>query len=230
MSSFYTPVPLNLSRELFHQTYLTSPHYLEGNLLEGVATIFILMDYMVGIMRLPYLLIEVQRIQKIVDQGATFQNSSELRYQTLSLMANTLEIFIWGCDKKWLQISKRKGRVVQSVSTFSRMVLYEQAVRKEFAAFIDLYRQKWVKPEIGKELRYKHLKVSLISHTAFLGWVSLQFISLTRGVLYPKPFLKMLHVASVSFGFIAMGYDRDSEVNQFFRRLAKQLPTGEIYH
>lgn len=229
MDSFVTPVPLSLSRELFHQTYLTPSHYPDKDLIEGAIAALVVLDFCIGLLRIPYLMVEVQRIQKMVEEGKTLTNSTELCYQTVSTLSNTLEIFIWFSEKKWLDVSKHRVRMAKKMSTFARIILYEQAVRKETVAFMRAYRLTKSRPEIAKRVEYKHLKVSLISHTAFLGWSTLQFITQVKGIPYPRPFQKLLHVTSVVFGLIAMGYDKESEVNQFFRRLAKKLPTGDIY-
>lgn len=225
MQHLITPVSLQLGRELFHQTYLTSSHYPDKDLAGEPFSALLLMDYFVGLMRLPYLYFEVKRIQKIQQEGETFRSSLELRYQTLSTFANALEIFIWFYEKKWILISKRSQKMIQTISYLSRMVLYEHAVRKGAVSFFE----GWRHPELINTVGYKHLKVSLISHSAFLGWVTISFISHIKGVPYPRPFLKMLRVTSVAFGLIAMGYDQESEINQVLKMLRPHLPNGEIY-
>ncbi|WP_316359143.1 hypothetical protein [Candidatus Neptunichlamydia sp. REUL1] len=223
------PLPPGLSRELFHQTYLSSSHIPNKGLAEGVIPVLLVMDYFVGLMRIPYLYIEIQRIQKVVERGGNFKNSLELRYQALSTFANALEIFIWLREKKFVNLTKRRVQSLQGIGCLARMVLYEHAVRKESAAFIKYQRLRRVNPDIVKKTEYKHLKVSLISHSAFLGWVTMSFITHIKGVPYPRPFLKMLHFTSISFGLISMGYDKDSEVREFFRIMSPYFPNGEIY-
>lgn len=229
MNNLVTPVPSRLARELFHQTYLTPSHHPEKELIDGATSILTLLDNLVGLMRIPYLYLEIIRIQKIQKGGESFKDSLELRYQTLSTFANALEIFIWFYEKKWITISKRRGKFFQGISYISRIVLYEHAVRKESVAMIRLYKKTDGGPKIFKTVGYKHLKVSLISHSAFLGWISISFISHYSGVPYPRSFLKLLHGTSVAFGLMAMGYDQESEVNQFFQMIRHYLPDGDIY-
>ena len=88
------PLPPELSRELFHQTYLSSSHYSDKDLVEGTISLLVLMDYFVGLTRIPYLYIEIQRIQKVIEKGGTFRSSTELRYQMLSTFANALDRWI----------------------------------------------------------------------------------------------------------------------------------------
>lgn len=223
------PLPPGLSRELFHQTYLSSSHYPDKGLVEGAIPMLLIIDYFIGLMRIPYLYIEIQRIQKVIEKGGTFKNSLELRYQTLSTCANALEIFIWFYEKKFINLSKRRAKSLQAAGYLARMVLYEHAVRKESVAFIKCQRLRRLNPDIVKKTEYKHLKVSLISHSTFLGWVTMSFITHIKGVPYPRPFLKMLHFTSVSFGLMSMGYDEDSEVREFFRIMSPYFPNGQIY-
>ncbi len=223
------PLPPGLSRELFHQTYLSSSHYPDKDLAEGAISLLFLMDYFVEFMRIPYLYIEIQRIQKVIEKGGAFKSSLELRYQILSTFANALEIFILLCEKKFVNITKRRTKSLQGIGYFARMVLYEYAVRKESAAFIKCQRLRRLTPGIIKKTEYKYLKMSLISHSAFLGWVTMSFITHIKGVPYPSPFLRMLHFTSVSFGLISMGYDKDSEVRLFFRIMSPHFPDGQIY-
>ena len=103
------PLPPGLSRELFHQTYLSSSHYPDKDLVEGAISLLLLMDYFVGLMRIPYLYVEIQRIQKVIEKGGTFRTSLEIRYQMLSTFANALEIFIWFYEKKFITLSKKKS-------------------------------------------------------------------------------------------------------------------------
>jgi hypothetical protein len=126
-------------------------------------------------------------------------------------------------------LSKKRAKILQKVCYLSKMVLYEHAVRKESALFIQCQRVKKTRPEIVKKKEYKHLKVSLISHSAFLGWVTMRFISHAKGTPFPRRFLGMLHLTSFSFGLIAMGYDEKSEIREFFRMISPYLPNGRIY-
>ena len=223
------PVPRGLSRELFHQMLLSSPHFEEENLGTPLLSFTLLADYFIGLMRIPYLYIEVKRIQNLLAEGRTLKNNVELRYQALSTLSNSLEIFLWFYEKKWVALSRRKGKQLQTVALLMRGALYEQAVRKQSRAFIECQRIKKVHPAMTKSREYKHLKVSLISHIAFFGWALLGLIGRIQGVPYPRPFIKMLHFTSVSFGLIASGYDQDSDISRFFKRISKRMPSGYIY-
>ena len=230
MSIAFSPsLSPGMSRELFHQTYLSSSRGPDKGAYEGSFSLPILLDTLVGFMRIPYLYIEIRRIQKVVDEGGTLKSSSEFRYQALSTFANAVEICLWFYDRKYVILSKKCAKILQRVCYLSKMVLYEQAVRKEATLFIHCQREKRVRPEIVEKKEYKQLKVSLISHTAFLGWVTMRLISHTTGTPFPRRFLEILHLTSFSFGLIAMGYDERSEIREFFRMLSPYLPNGQIY-
>jgi len=227
--AFTPPASGGFSRELFYQMYLSSSHLDEDALGVGLLSVALAADYFIGFMRLPFLYIEVKRIQKLVADGKTFKNSVELRYQVLSTFANALEIFLWFYEKKFVEINKRRAKKLQGFALFMRVVLYEQAVRKETEAFIQCQRVKKLDPSIVKNKDYKFLKVSLISHTAFLGWATLWLITHLKGIPYPRPYMKMLRFTSFSFGLISMGYDDDSLVNQYIKAISKKIPNGQIY-
>jgi len=160
------PLPPGLSREHFHQTYLLPFHYPDKDLAERAIPMLLIMDYFVRLMCAPYLYIEIQRIQKVIE---------------------------------------------------------------ERGAFIKCQRLRRLNPDFAKKTECKHLKVSSISHSAFLRWVTMSFVNHVKGVPCPRPFLKMLHFTSVSFGLISMGYDKDSEVREFFRIMSPYFPNGQIY-
>ncbi|MBF5058884.1 hypothetical protein [Candidatus Neptunochlamydia vexilliferae] len=200
------PLPLSVSSDLFHQTYLSSSHSPNETRKRGRSSLFTFIDELISLMRLPYLFLEVRRVYHNFKKKRTFELSSEDCYQILSIIANSAEILLWLCEKRWIKIGKKGGSWVQGICYISRMILYEQALYQEGRIFFAYRRAIKLDPKVGEERQYKQLKMELISHSAYLAWVTLHFISHVSSISYPQTYLKFLHTTSFCFGLISRGY------------------------
>lgn len=204
------PLPFAVSSNLFHQTYLSSDHHPDQVAQRKGSDFFTLVDDLIGLMRLPYLLLEIRGVAHTFTNKKKLEISAEVCYQTLSIIGGSAEIIIWFCEKKWMKIGKKGTSWIQGICYISRMILFEQALHQEGRAFFAYRRLIKEHPgqELHKERQYKQLKMELISHSAYLAWVTLQFISHVSSISYPETYLKFLHTVSFCFGLISRGYEK----------------------
>jgi hypothetical protein len=79
-------------------------------------------------MRIPYLYIEARRIYRAVYDGESFWDSSELRFQSLSILASVAEILLWFHGCQWTELNPKMLSRLTVICYLSRMILYEHAV------------------------------------------------------------------------------------------------------
>ncbi len=165
-------------------------------------------------MRFPYLYKEGERLYKTVKKG---EYTLKLRYEALALVANGTEILIWGAERKFIILSPRCSGFLQRICYISRIILYEEAVFREGRTLSLIWRGKADKKKYNQ----------LISHTAYLGWVTLGLITRLNGKSYPLQFMKLLHFVSFYFGLIATGYNEMDPIR--YKNIIKDLPKRSVY-
>lgn len=207
------------TQRLFAQTVLSTSHYPDKWKGEKAFSLFFIFDSFIGLMRLPYLYTEAEKVYNTVQrEGGVFKP----RVETLALIANAAEILIWCGERGFISLSGRASSTLQGVCYISRMVIYEKAVYKEGRALYEIW-----KGEHTQKKEFHQIKVQLISHSAYLGWVTLSLITHFNGKDYPRRFMKYLHIISFSFGLIASGYN---EMDQSIRKEFKKfIPQESIY-
>ena len=218
-SVVFRPLSHFEEQRLFVQTFLSTSHYPEKWEGETFFSLFSIFDNLIGLIRLPYLYVEVKKVNSIIKEEVS---PFKFRGETLALVASGAEIFIWCAERKFIVLGGRGTHVLQGICYLSRMILYEEAVLKEGKALFSMWKGKQTQK---KELN--QLKVQFISHTTYLGWVTLNFIALCNGKGYPRQFTRYLRVVSFTFGLLASGYNEmDSNLRNGFKRF---LPKRSIY-
>ena len=204
---------------LFEQTCLSTSHYPKKWEEEEGISLFILFDSIIGLMRLPYLYKEGERIYQAAQKR---DNGALLRYETLALIANGAEIIIWCAERNFMVLTPGCSKALQRICYISRMLLYEEVVVKEGRVLSLMWRGK-----LGQKKEYNQLKMELISHTAYLGWVTLSLITHLTGRSYPRRFMKLLHIVSFYFGLVASGYNTLDAMR--YKKNIQWLPKRSIY-
>lgn len=149
-------------------------------------------------------------------------NREMLRYETLALIANGAEILIWCAERNFIALTPGYSKALQRICYISRMILYEEVVFKEGRALSLMWREGG-----GQKKECRQLKMELISHTTYLGWVALSLIIHLTGMPYPRRFMKLLHLVSFYFGLIASGYNELDEAR--YKKIIELLPKESIY-
>jgi len=193
------PVPLtpNLANELFHLTYLSSSHHEEPS-YDASFTFTALLDRFIGLMRIPYLYIEARRIYCAVHDGESFWDSSELRFQSLSVLASVAEIFLWLHGHQWTELTPKMLSQLTVICYLSRMILYEHAVVQESQALY-LYKksqESYPQLDIENKREYQLIRLQFISHISYLTWMTMSFISYVKEIPYPRVFLRLMQLSS----------------------------------
>ena len=98
------PISSDMASELFHVTYLSTPTP-EPLPPDTSISLTVLMDRILGFMRIPYLIIEARRVYRIMQEGRSLRESTELRYQSLSVVANIAEISLWLHGRKLTKLT-----------------------------------------------------------------------------------------------------------------------------
>ena len=129
-----------ISREFFHQARLSTHQYPNKHQGKEGGSLFHLFDTLMGFLRLPYLLGEIQEIYQRVKEGESLMTSKELRYQGLSTLANLAEVLLWFYERAWVDMTYRKAVWVQGACHLFRMIVYEQAIYQETFSFIKLQK------------------------------------------------------------------------------------------
>lgn len=193
----YRPLTALESQRLFAYTCLSTSH--QPNKWEGESFISLLLlyDYAIGFMRIPYLYKEAEKVYQAVHKKEHWWLDGEF----LALLANTAEVLIWAGERGFIVLGKRSNFLIQGICYISRMVLYERAVYVECRLVMEMRRKG------QKERSYRKLTMQLISHAAYLGWVTSTLITHVNGKGYPKRYMRMLHAVSIIFGGIATCYD-----------------------
>lgn len=182
---------------LFVNTCLSTSHQPDRWKDEPYISPFVVVDYLIGLMRLPYLYVEIERVSRAIQKEGVCWWDGEF----LALLANSAEILVWAGERHFIILGKRSNFLIQGICYISRMVLYEGAVYLEWRVLMQMRREEKKGPS------YQKLKMQLVSHGAYLGWVTLTLITHINGKGYPKQYMKFLHVVSVLFGGIASCYD-----------------------
>lgn len=193
----YRPLTSLESQRLFANTCLSTSH--QPNKWEGEVSIspLLLYDYAIGFMRIPYLYREAERVYQAVHKKERWWLDGEF----LALLANAAEVLIWSGERGFVVLGKRSNFFIQEICYMSRMVLYERAVYVECRVLMEMRRK-------GQQDRsYRKLKMQLISHAAYLGWVTSALITHINGKGYPKSYMRVLHTVSIIFGGIATCYE-----------------------
>lgn len=223
------PVPLtsNLTNELFHLTYLSSPHYPDP-LDPPSLSLLSLMDRFIGLMRIPYLYIEARRIYRVMQEGGSVWSSPELRFHSLSILGSMAEVLLWFHGKRWVILTPQVTKLMTLTCYISRMILYEHAVVEESRALYQYKKAQKAHPHIHfeKKKEYQCIRLQYISHITYLTWVSLSFISYIKGIPYPRTCLRLMQFGSFFFGMLSIQYEEGSLTSTFFQ---KYLPNPNIY-
>ncbi|MCB1072070.1 MAG: hypothetical protein H7A41_01615 [Chlamydiales bacterium] len=207
------------SQRLFAQTCLSTSHYVDKWEGEASFSLFYLFDSLIGLIRLPYLYTEVQKVIEAVKAEGKLQF---IESETLAVIASAAEICIWCAERKFIILNRRGCNVLQGICYLSRMIIYERAVLQEGETLFMMWKGR----QTDKK-EFNHLKVQFISHLTYLGWVAHNLIMTYNGKAYPQKYLRYLHIVSIIFGLIASGYE---EMDPNLRRAFKKfVPQRSIY-
>ena len=223
------PIPLtsNLTKELFHLTYLSSPLH-EDPSFDTSFTFISFLDRFIGLMRIPYLYIESRRIYRAVHDGESFWDSSELPFQSLSVLANIAEILLWFHGCQWTELTPKMISQLTVICYLFRMILYEHAVVQESQALY-LYKKAqktYPQLDIERKKEYQLVRLQFMSHISYLTWMSMSFIIYVKEIPYPRAFLRLVQFSSFIFGILSMQYE-DEPIFDF--QIQKFLPNPNIY-
>lgn len=221
------PISSDMASELFHVTYLSTPNP-EPPPPDTTISLTALLDRFLGFMRIPYLVIEARRVYRVIQEGESLWESTELRYQSLSVVANIAEICLWFHRRKLTKLTPLMLPVLTGVHHLARMILYEYAVIQESAALYRYNKLDEAHPhlEIKKMREYLYIRTQFISHMAYLTWTSLGLIHYIKGVPYPKTFLRVLQFTSFLFGLLSMQYEEKPLISPIVQKF---LPNPNIY-
>lgn len=196
-SCIYRPLTVQETQRLFANTCLSTSHHPDKWEDEPFISPLLMIDYLIGFMRIPYLYVEAEKVCSTIRREDGWWWDGEF----LAVIANSAEILIWAGERHFIVLGKRSNFLIQGICYISRMVLYERAVYLECRMMMQMWR------EGKKDRSYQKLKVQLISHTAYLGWVTLNLITHINGKGYPRQYMKFLHIVSIIFGGIASCYN-----------------------
>lgn len=223
--SVIPPRPLYFSRELFFQTFLSASPPFDQSAPFSVER---LLDQFIGLMRLPYLTLEIQKVHQMLQQGKPLFQSPKLLYQLLSVTASTAEVLLWAYQHHWIVLTVHSARRFQRTCYLARMILYKQAVDAESAAFLQYRALAYKHPQLklDQKKEYQLLKLQFCAHLAYLSRVTIELISSLSGATLSRSFLNFLHFTSFFTGLLERAYDNNEEWRKNFAFL---LPKKNIY-
>lgn len=191
----YRPLTPEESNRLFANAFLSTSH--DSDKQDTEFSLFSLIDFCIGLIRLPYFLSECKKIYQEFQKRGLWVLDGE----RLGALASGAEIAVWGAERGFIVLGGKTNSFLQGVCYLSRTILYEGAVYQE-----GLLLMKYRRGDRGG-LEQKKLQVQLIAHTASLAWVSLTLARHVFGLRYPDKMMQLLHVTSLIFGGIAACYE-----------------------
>lgn len=202
-------IPHAQTHELLRQNFSSASYYPKKGKQGDLLTLSYLIDRLNGLIKLPFIIEEGRLVQYAVRQGETLWTSSELRFQSLSLVANVTEYLTWLGEREYISLYKRDFRILDAACSFARMILYGRATAKEALTLHALRKNKiYVYNSEKKRQAYQFHRLQLFSHLTYLTCMTFTVVGFALGLNFPRKTIRVLHFASFIFGLISMQYDQ----------------------
>jgi len=180
--------------EFFDKTFL--PVHMTPTREEGTIPLSYLVDRFAGLIKMPFLIWEAERIQEILQR----KNLGQTWLPTVSISSNTLEFVCWLGERGYLEIALPTLSFLRKVYYLAKIILYSYAVLidSELLHGAQLKRKE-------EEGSYAYLL--LMSHMTYLSCMSLGCASLTFGAPCSRRLLRLLHSSSLLFDIASKSYE-----------------------
>ena len=183
--------------EIFDKTFL--PVHMLHSQDESPVPLSYVFDRVAGFIKLPFLMMEAQRIQEMLQRNnSNFEGSACV--STVSICSNTIEFVYWLGEREYLEIALPTLSQLRKVYYLAKIILYNYAV------LIDSELLYVAKGEDKNEER-TYIKLLLISHMLYLACMALGLGSLTFGASCSRRLLRSLHFSSLVFDIASKSYE-----------------------
>lgn len=183
--------------EFFDKTFL--PVHVMPSQDEGPVPLSYIFDRLAGAIKLPFLVLEAERIQEMVQRKNLNQEDSPW-FSSVSICSNTVEFVCWLSERGYLEIPLPTLSRLRKIYYVAKIILYNYAVLIDSEL---LYRARG---EEKKEER-AYIKLLLISHMLYLSCMVLGMGSLTFGASCSRSLLRKLHFSSLLFDIASKSYE-----------------------
>lgn len=185
--------------KLFDKSFL--PVYPEDVSGEKYLSLFYLADSALGLLKLPFILWEAEKLQKILESSSP-PGRVDLSIRSLSLISNSLEFLTWSGERQFLEISPKSLFIMKRVYYLGKIILYS-------CAAIDSGKKIWQAKKSSNAKENLRGKVQFCSHLTYLACVTIGFSILALGVNFSKRTVQVLHGASLLLDLILIGLEWD---------------------
>jgi len=205
--------------QLFDKTFLCLP-VADGS---EEASLSHLVDQFTGLIKLPFLVWEAQRIQEVL-QTKSLGNREFVWFATLSIGSNTLEFICFLGERGYLEIALPALSLMRKIYFVAKIVLYSSAVLVDSELLHGAQAN-------GKEEERRYAHLLLISHMTYLSCMILGGFSLTFGAPCSPYLLRLLHASSLlsdiasKFYELRWGEAKESRLSALKQPLSKRNVT-----
>jgi len=183
--------------EFFDKTFL--PVHVLPSQDEGPLPLSFIFDRAAGFIKLPFLVLEAQRIQEMLQRKNSNVEGSPW-FSAVSICSNTVEFICWLGERGYLEVALSTLSQLRKVYYVAKIILYNYAV------LIDSELLHGAQGE-GKKEERSYVKLLLISHMLYLSCMVLGMGSLTFGASCSRRLLRTLHFSSLLFDIASKSYE-----------------------
>ncbi|WP_420421928.1 hypothetical protein [Simkania sp.] len=183
--------------EFFDKTFL--PVHVMPVQDEGPMPLSYIFDRLAGVIKLPFLVMEAERIQEMLQRNHSNREESPW-FSTVSICSNSVELICWLGERGYLEIALPTLSRLRKIYYVAKIILYNYAVLIDSEL---LYRARG---EEKKEER-AYMKLLLVSHMLYLSCMVLGLGSLTFGASCSRSLLRKLHFSSLLFDLASKSYE-----------------------
>ena len=101
--------------EFFYQNFSSATSFSQNEDSKDAWTLSYLVDRLSGLIKLPFIIQDWQELRQMIRRGATLLASSDLRLQSLSLLANVTELLVWLGERDYMRLAKRDVTILNGI-------------------------------------------------------------------------------------------------------------------